>query len=227
MKIEDKILLALSSIFCTIIVTGNLIFQKFIVLNLYFHSFEISVGVLLYPITFLVMDLITEFYGKNTANYVIKVGIFVSLMLMLLIFVADLCSATIWSPVDNATFNRVFSVYGIGAMASLVANFMAQTLDVAIFSKLKEITNSKHLWLRNNVSTILGQLIDTLCVVSILCFYNIIPFDKFNIIVINSFLFKTICALIDTPFCYFFHHILNNIIPKNTKAFATENTVQA
>jgi queuosine precursor transporter len=199
----------LCSVFCTVVVTGNLIFQKFIYLNFFGYIFELSVGVLLYPITFLISDLITEFYGVVYAKLMIRSAVVCSLIVLGLIILSDWFSATSWSLVDDSTFSKVFNVYGIGSFASIVANYFAQAMDVNIYSYLKKLTSGKHLWLRNNVSTFIGQFVDTIIVISILSFYGIIPFSQFITVMVGSLSFKLLAALLDTPFCYLGYYLIN------------------
>ena len=123
-------------------------------------------------------------------------------MVIGLLYVSDIIPATSWSTVNDDTFHKVFGVYGVGTLASLVAVYAAQTLDIIIFAKLKAFTKGKHLWLRNNVSTISAQFVDTFCVLSIMCGFGVIPWSKFYVIGVSSMTFKIIAALLDTPFFY-------------------------
>lgn len=199
----------LCSIFCTIIVTGNLIFQKFIQLNFFGINFEISVGVLLYPITFLISDLVTEFYGKLYAKLMIRTAVICSVMVLGIISFSDWCFATSWSTVDDEVFHKVFNVYGVAASASIVANYFGQRVDIQIYFYLKQLTSGKHLWLRNNISTFFGQFVDTITVVSLLSMFSIIPVSQFYIVVVSSLSFKLLAALCDTPFCYLGYYLIN------------------
>lgn len=199
----------LCSIFCTVIVTGNLIFQKFVQINFFGNNFEISAGVMLYPITFLISDLVTEFYGELYAKLMIKTAVLCSIIVLIVVSLADWCFATSWSVVDDDTFHNVFNVYGIGAAASIVANYLGQRVDIQIYSYLKILTSGKHLWLRNNVSTFLGQFIDTITVVFLLSVFNIIPSNQIYIVIVSSLSFKLIAALCDTPFCYLGYFLIN------------------
>jgi len=202
MERSIKLYVLLCSLFCTIIVTGNLIFQKFVIINLLALEFELSVGVLLYPATFLISDLVTEFYGNKYANAMIKTSVLCSLVVMGLIMTGDYFPATSWSNIDDDHFHKMFSVYIVASLGSIIATFFAQVLDVQIFSYLKALTNSKHLWLRNNLSTIIAQIIDTILVLTILCFAEILAWENYSIIAGNSLAFKVIASLAATPFCY-------------------------
>ncbi|MSO13850.1 queuosine precursor transporter [Candidatus Aquarickettsia rohweri] len=212
---SDKLYFALGCIFCTTVVTGNLIFQKFISINIPFIiTLDISVGVLLYPVTFLISDLLTEFYGKQKAKFVIQITVLTSLIVMLLLFISIKLPAVSWSPLSDPEFKKTFNVYGLGSLASIIAIYIGQLTDIIIFSWLKSLTHSKHLWLRNNVSTIIAQFIDTSTVLIILCFFNIIDWQYFYSVFISSLIFKIIAALLDTPFCYLGHYLIHKLINK-------------
>ena len=203
-----KLYVIFCSIFCTIIVTANLIFQKFVSINLFGNVLEISVGVMLYPITFLISDFVTEFYGKESARFMVNIAILCSFIVFILILVSDYYPATEWSMIDDTIFHKVFNVYGIGAIASIIANYSGQLVDIYLFSYLKLLTDGKYLWLRNNVSTILGQFVDTAVVISILCIFGIIPQEQFFIISLSSLSFKILAALADTPLCYLGYYLI-------------------
>jgi len=196
--------LVLSAIFIASLVTSNLIFQKFFQFNaLGWYNFEISAGIIPYPITFLVTDIISEIYGRKRANRVVMAGLFASIFTLLIVLIADLSEATSWSPVSDEQFHHVFGVTFIGVGASMVAYLAAQFIDVQLFHFWKRLTNGKHLWLRNNASTFTSQFIDTFTVLLLLCLFNIIEWKYFGGLLINGFLFKIIIALLDTPVIYF------------------------
>ncbi len=204
----QKIYLFLAALFITSLVVSNLIFQKFF----YWHPFdveifgvkffELSVGILPYPITFLITDLISEIYGKKRANQVVVAGIFASLFSLLIVLVANTVPATIWSPVNNDLFSTVFGNTAIAVAASMLAYLLAQFIDIQIYHFWKNLTKGKHLWLRNNFSTFLSQFVDTCTILLLLCSFNIIAWDKFYGLLVAGFLFKLLIAIIDTPFLY-------------------------
>ena len=97
----------LCSLFCTIVITGNLIFQKFVTINILSLEFELSVGVLLYQITFLISDLTAEFYGNRYANHMIKTSVLCSFIVMGLIMISDYLPATNWSNIDDVSFHKM------------------------------------------------------------------------------------------------------------------------
>lgn len=213
MTLKDKltaqrIYTLLGALFITSLVVSNLIFQKFF----YWYPFdveifgtklfEISVGILPYPITFLITDLISEIYGKKRANDVVVVGIFASLFSLLIIFMAGSVPATSWSYVDDNTFQKVFGNSMIAVFASMLTYLFAQFVDIQIYHFWKRLTKGKHLWLRNNFSTWFSQFVDTFTIVFLLCSFGIIKWENFNGLLISGFLFKLIIAILDTPLLY-------------------------
>ena len=190
--------------FIAALVASNLIFQKFFYWNPFgLFRFELSVGILPYPITFLITDIISEIYGKKKANQVVVAGIFASVFSMGIILVANYAPAIENSPVDNALFTQVFGLSPIAVLASMLAYLFAQFIDIRIFHFWKRLTKGKHLWLRNNFSTFSSQFIDTLTVISLLCSFGVLPWSMFSGLLISGFLFKILIAMLDTPILYF------------------------
>lgn len=210
MTTENKILaqniyLILAGMFIAALVASNLIFQKFFYWNPFgWFRFEISVGILPYPITFLITDIISEIYGKKKANQVVVAGIIASVFSMGIIYVANYVPATDWSPVNNDTFTHVFGLSPVAVLASMMAYLFAQFIDIRIFHFWKAKTKGKHLWLRNNFSTFSSQLIDTLTVLLLLCSFGVIEWEVFGKLLLSGFLFKIIIAALDTPILYLF-----------------------
>ncbi len=195
--------LVLAGIFIASLVSCNLIFQKFFTWSPFgWHTFEISVGILPYPITFLVTDLISEIYGLKRANRVVMAGLVASIFTLGVVSIADLAPATDWSPVSNGEFSKVFGLTSVSVGASMAAYLLAQLIDVRLFHFWKKVTNGKHLWIRNNFSTMTSQLVDTVVVVGLLCGIGAIEWDKFGALVFSGWLFKAIVAALDTPVLY-------------------------
>ena len=190
--------------FIAALVASNLIFQKFFYWNpLGWFRFELSVGILAYPITFLITDIISEIYGRKKANQVVIAGIFASFFSMIIILIANYNSAIDNSPVNNELFSKVFGLSPIAVLASMLAYLFAQFIDIRIFHFWKRKTKGKHLWLRNNFSTFSSQFIDTLTVLTLLCSFGVLPWSMFKTLLISGFLFKIIIAILDTPVLYF------------------------
>lgn len=222
-----RLYLILAGIFIASLVTCNLIFQKFFswtplffllkgssFINIFFpeslinmlgnYTFEISVGILPYPVTFLITDIISEIYGRKKANQVVVTGFVASIFIMGVTMLADTVTATSWSPVSDQEFHKVFGLFGPAVFASMTAYLAAQFIDIRIFHFWKNLTKGKHLWLRNNGSTIFSQLVDTASVLILLCSFGAIGWERFTSLFINGFLFKILIAFLDTPLFYFF-----------------------
>ena len=198
-----KIYLILGALFVASLVASNLIFQKFFYWDFFgLYTFEISVGILHYPITFLITDIISEVYGKRKANQIVTIGIFASFFSMLIVFVSGIVPATNWSPVSDTLFNKVFGATAIAVLASMLAYLFAQYIDIQLFHFWKRLTKGKHLWLRNNFSTFLSQFVDTFTVLILLCSFGKIEWKLFSSLLLSGFLFKVLIAALDTPLLY-------------------------
>lgn len=201
--LAQRIYLILGALFISALVVSNLIFQKFFYWDFFgIYTFEISVGILPYPITFLITDIISEMYGRKKANDIVTAGIFASFFSLLIVLVSDGVPATTWSPINDSLFNTVFGATAIAVVASMLAYLFAQYIDVAAFHFWKRKTKGKHLWIRNNFSTLFSQLIDTATVLFLLCFFGKIEWVLFGPLLLSGYLFKAMIALVDTPFMY-------------------------
>ena len=207
MRFKDQLYIFLCAIFISSLVTCNLIANKFVTVDLGFKVFIVSAGILPYPLTFLVTDLISELYGQKKANIVVFSGFVASMFVLLFLWLGGQFNAIPDSIVNDDTYNKVFQNAWRIIAASMIAYLFAQFIDVRIFHFWKRLTNGKHLWLRNNGSTIASQLVDTTLVVMIL-FVGV--WEPSNIIsaIIDGWLFKMLMAAIDTPIIYGIIHLL-------------------
>lgn len=203
--------LVLAAVFVTSLVTCNLIFRKFFVwqpIAGWDFTFEQSVGLLPYPITFLVTDIISEIFGRRRANQVVVAGLIAAAFVLLFVYLGMSVSATEWSTVQDQDYDKVFGLTVWGVAASMSAYLIAQMLDVRMFHFWKRITKGEKLWLRNNLSTIPSQLIDTAVVLLLLCATGEIAWSMFFVLFANGFAFKVFVALLDTPLVYLCTHLL-------------------
>ena len=210
LSLANNIYLILAGLFITSLVASNLIFTKIFYwypfdINLMgVKLFELSVGILPYPLTFLITDLISEIYGQKKADQVVITGIFASIFSIGLIFISSQVPAIEGSPINDATFNSVFLNAPLAVLASMLTYLFAQFIDIRIYHYWKKLTKGKHLWLRNNFSTFTSQFVDTFTIVSLLILFGILPQDKFLVLIISGFIFKVIVAILDTPLLYLF-----------------------
>lgn len=201
----ESLYIALAALFIGALVVCNLIANKFLTVDLGFLGFSepfiLSAGALPYPITFLVTDLLSEIYGRKRANRVVACGFLASLLVLLALWLGNQFPAIAESPVDDATYTAVFQNAWRVIAASMTAYLVAQFVDIRIFHFWKRLTRGKHLWLRNNASTVLSQFLDSFLVVLVL-FSGTMEFPAMWQIILDLWLFKALIALIDTPLFY-------------------------
>ena len=211
MKFKEQFYVVLSAIFIASLITCNLIANKFVTVDLGFKVFVVSAGILPYPLTFLVTDLISELYGQKKANLVVFSGFIASMFVLFFLWLGGQFSSIPSSPVGDPIYNIVFQNAWRIIAASMVAYLFAQFIDVKIFHFWKRLTNGKHLWLRNNGSTIVSQFVDTTLVVSIL-FVGVWDSSQIISAIIDGWLFKMLMAFIDTHIIYGIIHLLKSKI---------------
>ncbi len=184
--------------------------------------FAVAVGVLPYPITFLCTDIISEIFGRKRANMLVWAGLILNLWVLLVLWFGGWVEAPGSLlpdgrlPIDvvngEAVVPHGYAFYEIRTLtfgatfASMIAYIVAQFVDVRIFHYLKEKTKGRFLWLRNNVSTITSQMIDSVAVILITHYYaHALPIAEGEdvgqallMFILSSYLFKLFFALMDT-----------------------------
>ena len=193
--------LVLASLFLASLVVCNLIASKFLTVDLGFKVFTLSAGALPYPVTFLCTDLLSEIYGKRRANLVVWSGFVASLFTLGALWLGHQFPAIEDSKISQEVYKTVFQNAPRVIAASMTAYLLAQLLDVRLFHFWKNLTNGRHLWLRNNGSTMLSQLVDSALVVLVLFTGDKSAGWMFGTIM-DLWLFKLLVALVDTPFAY-------------------------
>jgi len=169
----------------------------------------VPAGVVAYAATFTITDIISEVYGKRAAAIVVFVGFITQLLIPLYSFTAIILPIASFQKEYAKLFNKVFSVAPNIVIASIVAYLISQNHDIWAFHLWKELTRGKYLWLRNNASTIVSQLIDT--VIFITLAFGVLPsiiggvFVPWGLIpymILGQYIVKVIIALLDTPVVY-------------------------
>ncbi len=184
-------------IFAVLTVVANIIAVKLVTVG----GIVVPAGVIVYSATFLITDVLDEIYGKEYGMKAVITG-FVGNVVALLAIV----TAIYWSPAPFAkdiaeAFVKIFKYTPRIVFASMVAYIISQTHDVYAFYFWKKKTKGKHLWLRNNASTIVSQFIDT-CTFITLAFYGTVPIGVLLNMIFGQYLIKVTIALMDTPFMY-------------------------
>lgn len=190
-------LILLNSIFMIGLVMSNLFGGKIISVL----GFTVAGAIITYPLTFLSTDIIGEIWGKQEANDCVKIGIIVQLIFLALGYLSLAIPPQEASEALQQSLKVVLNQGLRMTLASLGAFSVSQFLDVFLFHKLKESCNGKKKWLRNNLSTMTSQLVDTLIFITI-AFYGVV--DNLPAMVLGQYVIKLLLALGDTPLFYFF-----------------------
>ncbi|MFH1681060.1 MAG: queuosine precursor transporter [Candidatus Eisenbacteria bacterium] len=185
---------------------GSLVIANVLVFKVWsFFGIRLIAGIIPYPVTFLVTDLVSEIYGRKRASLVVWSGFVASLWVLAVILLAGAAPTVgIAGRAAEEVDVLYVSVFGMSVraiFASMVAYLVAQLVDVHVFHFWRNLTAGRHLWLRNNGSTVFSQLVDTVLVVGIL-FGGKLETGDLLALMGGSYLFKAAVALFDTPFFY-------------------------
>jgi uncharacterized integral membrane protein (TIGR00697 family) len=169
----------------------------------FFNVVQVSVGIFIFPLTFLATDIVEEVAGKGAAKGMVHLGL-VSLGVVMVFTALAVALPPAARSIDNQAYTHIFGSGLRMTLASLLAFVLAQYHDVWAFNFLKQKTQGRHLWLRNNLATVASQFIDTV-VFFFVAFYQLTP--KFTVdfivgLMIPYWIFKILFALLDTPLCY-------------------------
>ena len=159
--------------------------------------FTLSAAILVFSVTFFLTDTISEFWGKEAATKAVWAGFIADLLLLFAVYIAIKWQpASFWA--GQEAFVQTLGTTARITLASLTAYIVAQNHDVWAYHFLKKLTGGKHLWLRNNLSTALSQVIDSVIFISI-AFLGIAPVMP---MIISTVVIKFLVAALDTPFLY-------------------------
>jgi hypothetical protein len=180
-------------IFVGLVVMAQILANKIVL----FGTFTLPAGVIVYATSFLVTDILCEFYGKKKALEAVWGGFLASILLVLAVKIAIAWPpAPFWT--DQEAFQTTLRLTERIVLGSLVAYVVSQNWDVRVFHRLKELTGGRHLWLRNNASTMTSQALDTVIFITI-AFYGVLPVVP---MIIGQYIVKLLIAAMDTPFIY-------------------------
>jgi len=195
-------------------IMGNIIgITKFVEV----FGLTIPIGTLAFPITFLATDLICELYGEKRAQNLVYVGFFMNFFMLGVMSLGNYLDD---AGVSGGTmiYDEVYGFMRAGVIASVIAYAVAQTVDVKMFHFWKRLTNGKHLWLRNNLSTTFSQLVDTIAILSINYMVGnfegeINSLSALFSLILSMYTFKFFSALFDTPLFYLGVRLLKDKVP--------------
>jgi len=232
---RERVFLVLAGTFLCAMTLLNVIgITRFIQLG----PMALAVGVLPYPLTFLCTDLICELYGKARANFLVSVGLGLNFFILAVLYLGNAIpavpvetmppwqviqlSAPVALPngdiVENSIglYQLIYATTSGAVFASMLAYVAAQYCDVQLFHFWKRVTKGKHLWVRNNFSTLLSQMVDSIMVISITFgaafLRGDMAFKALLILIGSNYLFKAMVALLDTGPLYALVHILRKYL---------------
>lgn len=193
---NQKKLLFLVMLFITGTLASNIMAGKLI--NIF--GLVVPAGAIAFPISFAVTDIVNEVWGKDIAKHVVNIGFISSILFTAFIVISVyLPAAPFWEL--QSEYAAVLSSVPRVAVGGLAAFLVSQNTDVYIYHKLKEIHGDKHLWIRNNVSTMTSQLLDSAIFITI-AFYGTMPLSSMVTMIFTQWIVKAVLAAIDTPFVY-------------------------
>ena len=227
---RERVYLVLSGLFLGSMTMLNILgTSRFVDLSFEIAGLRIpmalAIGVLPYPVTFLCTDFISELYGQKRANFLVWVGLLLNAWVVAFLWLGGvlppvpvLDASTGLPPTDayDFAFYRIRFLTMGAVVGSMIAYLAAQLCDVSLFHFWKRITNGRHLWLRNNGSTLVSQFVDTFAVITITHFYaKGLPIDPNGAIwpqlwlfIASGYMFKLVIALFDTlPFYLGVHYL--------------------
>ncbi len=189
-------LTALAMSFVTLLVVANIVAVKPVDIN----GWVLPAGTIAYPFTFLVTDTISELYGRKVATRIVWYGFALSVAMVVLVYVARILPpAGFWE--SQGSYDDILGAVPRIVLGSMLAYLVSQNSDVLVFHHLRRVTSGRHLWFRNNASTMVSQAVDTTLFISI-AFAGTVPGPVLLNMMVTQYLVKVGIAAIDTPLVY-------------------------
>src|SRR5438067_5882458 len=186
----------IASMFVTCLITANIIAVKLIFL----FGFLVPAGIIVFPLSYLFGDVLTEVYGYGAARYVIWLGFLCNLLAVIAIVLGGLApAAPFWH--DQAAYNTILGFTPRLLLASFIAYLIGEFTNSFVLAKLKIATKGRWLWTRTISSTLIGEGPDTVIFISI-AFWGIIPPQLILTAILTQWMFKVLYEVIATPFTY-------------------------
>jgi uncharacterized integral membrane protein (TIGR00697 family) len=214
---RTRLFVALAGMFITCLLVGDIIGGKLYQVEVGSLALTISVGMIPFPIVFLLTDLLNEFYGARATRFVTLVGFAMAWLTILILQAAvqvpwaPFTSAADWAGVRPDSFDNIFASSTRILIASTFAYLLAQLVDIGIFHLIKKRTNNRLLWLRATGSTVVSQGIDTV-VIQVLAWYGLMPVTSIVSIIVTSYLVKIVIAIGLTPLIYAGHAVVERAL---------------
>lgn len=199
----ERLYAAFMALFVTFVVLTNTVGVKLFTISSL--GLTLPVSTVWFPLTFLITDIVSEMYGAKRARYLVIMGFNMSLLLLGFSLIGIRLPVADFYPLQE-DYTNIFGPIWRLLFASMAAYLLAQLVDVRLFHFWKRLTKGKHLWLRNNASTMISQFVDTFTVNTIFLYNNKTVFSgtagDLAHVILSAYLFKVVIAALDTPFCY-------------------------
>lgn len=201
-------LLYLNGIFVGLLILANIVAVKLFSIG---NLAILPAAVIVYIFTYPIVDVIVEAYGKKEGRKTVQAGLITQILALLFITITiHLPSAPVFK--DQGAFETILNGSFRVILASLISYGVSQNLDVFVFNKLKTIHGQKKLWLRNNASTMLSQLLDTVIFITI-AFYGTMPIAVLGSLILTQYIFKFLASIVNTPIVYLLVHLIRRFEP--------------
>ena len=221
----QKLFVICAAVFLTALVVAEATASKFFtafdlpfaitILGEEFSRVTMTAGVIAFPITFIVTDLMNEYYGKKGIRFVTYVGMVMIVFEFVLLWVAVEVPVDPSSPVTQEAFSEVFGSTQRVIVGSLTAYLLGQLADIFLFHWLRNLTKGKHLWLRATGSTFGSQFIDTFVVLSV-AFFGQLSIQTIIAITLFNYAYKFLIAAGITPIIYLAHYAMDRYLGHET-----------
>jgi uncharacterized integral membrane protein (TIGR00697 family) len=183
-------------LFVTSLLLANILASKIIVVG----GLVLPAAIILYPLTFLFTDVVAEVEGKKSASSLVMAGFYLSIFMVAVILAGRLLPpAGFWK--HQEAYTAILGSTPRIVLASMIAYLISQNHDVWAFHWWREKTGGRHLWLRNNLSTVVSQMIDSVLFIGI-AFWGTVPPATIGVMILSQYAVKVGIALLDTPICY-------------------------
>lgn len=215
MKLDARLnlFITLVAVFMTCLIVGDMVGGKLTSFELFGREWIFSVGQLAFPVTFILTDILNEFYGRKVVRRITFLAFFMVGLTFGIIYAA---SAMPWAPftldpkwtgVTPSSFSIVFTQATQIQIASMFAFLIGNLTDISVFFLIKRLTGNRMLWLRSTGSTAVSQLIDTI-VISGIIWLGKVSFETYVTIVLTSYAIKLTAAIVVTPIIYGLHELI-------------------
>ncbi len=217
----QKVYVVCAAVFLTALVIAEVTAGKFFtafqlpvtlrILGVEFDSVVMTAGVLAFPVTFIVTDVMNEYFGKAGIRFVTYVGLAMVVFAFGLLQLALATPTAPISPVPDEAFAAVFGTTTRVIVGSLTAYVIGQLVDIALFHRLRQLTDGRHLWLRATGSTLGSQFIDTFVVLTV-AFAGKLALGEIVAITLFNYGYKVVIAVAITPLVYLAHSLIDRYL---------------